>query len=143
MSTHQRCTSLGACLEDPFVTKIENGFASLSVSKRVPSEDGEIIEDTDGEQSTASSPTLFGNAPLYAKPSSAVKLPSSPSSRKLSTGATSLSSNPSPQRVLSSSLSANAVPFLPKAISLEFEMATGRDSRATPFVMSRNYVHRA
>ncbi|KAL9602540.1 MAG: hypothetical protein Q9179_002522 [Wetmoreana sp. 5 TL-2023] len=119
MNMGQHAPSCTAGLEDPFVTRAKDTPASLPVSRILPSEDGEIVEDENGKaavETYSMSSTAFGDAPLYLQPSSTVKLPSSPASRMPPTADMPPDLGP-PQRAPSSSLSANAAPFRPKSTS--------------------------
>ncbi|KAL8690146.1 MAG: hypothetical protein Q9218_004345 [Villophora microphyllina] len=84
--------------------------------RRMPSEDGEIVEDEDGEATVATISTTFGKAPLHTRKSSTVELPPAPASRK-EKRIKSCNQGAPMRPVSSSALSASATPFRPKTES--------------------------
>lgn len=117
-------------LEDPFVIKADNTCPFLALDP-FPTRKTDLGEDTDSDTTIAEPSGIFGYAPLYKKTSSAVKMPSSPASRKSTSydalGRSSppnhlrwpgsLAQPPSPQRSSSSFLNASAAPFQPRSTS--------------------------
>lgn len=131
LGTHSHAPSYNALLEDPFVSKVD-GSSAVSVPDTVSIETADSGEDTNSDTTLAAGPGIFGHAPLYQRASSAVKMPSSPSSRNLNKLIT-LQGSPRPQRASSSSLNAGAAPFQPKSTSPSSE---GGDKRNFTYPLS-------
>ncbi|KAI4174064.1 MAG: hypothetical protein LQ343_002628 [Gyalolechia ehrenbergii] len=113
MSTHRRVPTRSTHLDDPFFTSPN---LSTTPEKTLHGCTGSG-EDAKSETTMAANASIFGNAPLYTRPSSAIKLPSSPTSRKHPAMHKSLDRSTPPLRASSIFLNASAAPFQPKAAS--------------------------
>lgn len=117
MSARKRIPSRSTILDDPFFTKLDS-LNPLSMHEKTPSGcAGGFGGDAYDETKMAAGSSIFGNAPLYLRLSSAVKLPSSPTSRRCPTTHNSLDRSSHPLRASTTLLNASAAPFQPKAVS--------------------------
>lgn len=98
-------------LEDPFYTTA-NRSCSVAIPDIPPSGKAGSAEDADGDTRHVAGLGLFGCAHPYQRVSSAVKMPSSPSSRNPNQ-TTIMRGSPRPQRASSSFLNASAAPWHP------------------------------
>lgn len=113
MSTQQRIPSHSINPDDPFVTT-EKLF---STPERLHNHHTMSTEDAKRSQTAAANANIFGNAPLYPRPSSAIRLPSSPTSRRSPVVHKLLDQPSYPLRASNIFLNAGAAPFQPKATS--------------------------
>lgn len=97
--------------EDPFDTMADRS-SSVSIPIIPASGTADSAEDANGDTTHPAGLSLFGHAHPYQRRSSAVKMPSSPSSRNLKRLA-ALQGSPRPQRAPNSSLNASAAPWHP------------------------------
>ncbi|KAI4127069.1 MAG: hypothetical protein LQ338_003388 [Usnochroma carphineum] len=131
---HVHASTNSALLEDPFLTKMDKRPAT-SIPDSAFTRQAEPAGDIDNGTTLVASSGIFGNAPRYPRPSSSVKMPPSPASRK--PGATLNIRNALPrssrphrptfqealgrsstlQRASNSYLNAGAAPFRPRPTS--------------------------
>ncbi|KAL8825995.1 MAG: hypothetical protein Q9170_007580, partial [Blastenia crenularia] len=130
MSAHRRVPVRSTQMDDPF-------FLDLSLPTPAKSSEDRAGSSKHADHAATTSPpsylTIFGNAPIYSRPSSAIELPSSPSSRRDPVRQKSPGLSPGPPRNSNIFLNAGATPFRPKDAPI-YDFESNQQRARLPFL---------